>query len=83
MQREVKRRNELMSSFPKLFDKLNIHMNAYESIGLRPPPYRITRSELKKVWPSLKPLCKEIADNTHYDDIRYLMGIELEIVTIG
>lgn len=59
------------------------HISVYENMGLPIPPYRATRQELKNAWPFIKPLILELKDNTHYDDIKFYMGVEIEVVTIG
>ncbi len=69
----------------EIMEMVDLHRIVYQTLGKEVPKFRITRSELKILWQILKVTIpkKENNELPHYDECTYLMGVELEIVTIG
>lgn len=75
-------RKERVVKDPDIFERIAEHEFVYEALDKFVPPFRITRPELKVIYHHCKKLGLMPVDQ-HYDDIRYWMGVQLEVVTIG
>lgn len=66
-----------------VLEAINNHINVYQDAGQVPPPYRVTRKELKAVWRELKQMLQPTDKEVFYDDLVSFMGVDIEVVTIG